>query len=373
MEGDLPGSASLSVLAADVIVPLDPAAAVFEAMLQGWVQQQLARFLRKPTIKARLDLVRRFAVYTNQYPWQWTSAEAEAFFSDLRSGLRPLAVSTARGYQHTLRLFCEFAADARYGWTSVCLDRFGSAPSKILHEWNTIPHASEFEGMPGRRALTYDEIQNLFDAADGRAEQIRLRGRKGALAAMRDAAFLKVAYGFGLRRQESIRLDLSDLRANPKARRYGRAGGLFVRYGKASKGGPPRRRTVLTVPEFDWVVEVLEHYLAEVRPALAPGSHPAVWVTERRGRMSLRSANEAFVNARVAAGLPDELDLHSLRHSYITHLVEFDYPERFVQDQVGHTYASTTAIYTHVSDDYRNRLVQRALASRGIDLLEDTE
>lgn len=31
----------------------------------------------------------------------------------------------------------------------------------------------------------------------------------------------------------------------------------------------------------------------------------------------------------------------------MTHLVEFDYPERFVQDQVGHAYASTTAIYTN--------------------------
>lgn len=36
--------------------------------------------------------------------------------------------------------------------------------------------------------------------------------------------------------------------------------------------------------------------------------------------------------------------------------MEFDYPERFVQDQVGHAYASTTAIYTGVSDEYRNRL-----------------
>jgi site-specific recombinase XerD len=35
------------------------------------------------------------------------------------------------------------------------------------------------------------------------------------------------------------------------------------------------------------------------------------------------------------------------RHSYITHLVEFDYPERFVSEQAGHRYASTTAIYTN--------------------------
>ena len=78
--------------------------------------------------------------------------------------------------------------------------------------------------------------------------------------------------------------------------------------------------------------------------------------------MSLRSANEAYENARAAAGLPDELDLHSLRHSYITHLVEFDYPERFVQDQVGHAYGSTTAIYTHVSGDFMNTALRRALA-----------
>jgi integrase/recombinase XerD len=112
---------------------------------------------------------------------------------------------------------------------------------------------------------------------------------------------------------------------------------VFVRHGKSSKGGPPKRRTVLTVPELDWVVEVLDQYVTEVRRLLSPGAHPALWVTERRGRLSRRAANEAFESARAAAGLPGELDLHSLRHSYVTHLVEFDYPERFVQDQVGHS------------------------------------
>jgi hypothetical protein len=84
-------------------------------------------------------------------------------------------------------------------------------------------------------------------------------------------------------------------------------------------GSPPKRRTVFTVPEFDWIVDVLEHDLTEVRPRFEVGQHPAFWVTERRGRLSKRSANEAFENARQAAGLPDDLDLHSLRHSMITH------------------------------------------------------
>jgi site-specific recombinase XerD len=83
--------------------------------------------------------------------------------------------------------------------------------------------------------------------------------------------------------------------------------------------------------------------------------------------------DEAFEAARKAADLPDEIDLHGLRHSYVTHLVEFGYPERFVQDQVGHAYASTTAIYTGVSDEYRNRLMQRVLKERHGDLWEDNE
>ena len=73
--------------------------------------QQRARFLKDNTIGPRLELVRRFAAFTNQYPWQWEPAEAEAFIT--RS---TVAASTARNYQNKLRLFCAYAADARYGW-----------------------------------------------------------------------------------------------------------------------------------------------------------------------------------------------------------------------------------------------------------------
>ncbi len=67
------------------VVHLDPAPAVFEAMLQGWATQQRARFLKEGgTIQPRLDLVRRLARFTNQYPWQWDPAEAEAFLRRYR-------------------------------------------------------------------------------------------------------------------------------------------------------------------------------------------------------------------------------------------------------------------------------------------------
>jgi integrase/recombinase XerD len=361
---ELPGSARLSLVGN--VIPLDPESAVFAAMLSGWSDQQRARFLRAATILARESVVRRFAEFTNEYPWRWQADDVDAWFAQLNAKSPPTAVSTARGYQNALRLFCDFITDPRYGWKTLCAERFGDVPAQILHEWNVIKHVNEFEGQAGRRPLSYQEVQALFDAADGRAEHARKHRRKGALTALRDAAFLKTVYAFGLRRREAVGLDLVDFRSNPKVPSYSRFGGVYVRNGKASRGGAPKRRTVLTVPEMDWVVEVLDYYLTEVRPCLTPSPHPALWVSERCGRLSLRCANDAFGAAREAAGLPETLDLHSLRHSYVTHLMEFDYPERFVQDQVGHIYASTTAIYSHVGDEYRNRLVVGALAKRGI-------
>ncbi|HEY6425093.1 MAG TPA: tyrosine-type recombinase/integrase [Pseudonocardiaceae bacterium] len=362
---DLPGAAHLMLV--DGVVHLDPAPAVFEAMLEGWTIQQRARFLKAVgTIQPRVDLVRRLARFSNQYPWQWEPAEVEAFIVSLS-----IAPSTARNYQNTLRLFCEYTADPRYGWPAKCHERFGAVPRQVLHEWNTIAHVAEYEGNPGRRPLTYDEVQRLFDAADGRVEEIRARHRKGAIPAMRDSALLKTVYAFGLRRQEAVGLDVCDLRRNPKVAAYGRYGGLFVRWGKSSKGSPPKRRGVFTVRELDWIVPVLDHYLTEVRPLLAPTNHPAMWVTERGGRISRRRLNRAFEAVRELAGLPSELDLHSLRHSFVTHLIEFDYPEKFVQDQCGHAWGSTTALYSGVSEEYRNRLVQRALSKHDGALWED--
>lgn len=363
MTSDVPGSALL-VLAANV-VPLDEEATVFRAMLEGWARQQRSRFFSETgTIAPRLRLAKRFASFTGLYPWQWSAAEAEAWISDLRSGSERVAVSTARNYATELRLFCEYLVDRRYGWSDICAERFGQRPEVVFHEHNTTPHVLEYEGDPRRRPLSYDEVQALFDAADTRVDTKRAQGRKGATSALRDSAMLKFCYAYGLRRTELCGIDLVDLRSNAKAPEYGRFGLVSVRWGKASKGSPPKRRSVLTVPEMDWVVEALDHYLSEVRPTLVPKTFPALWVTERVSRLSPRAVNEAFVTARDRAGLDKSLDLHCLRHSYVTHLIEFDYPERFVQEQAGHSFASTTAVYTGVSNDYRNQLLMRSMRKR---------
>ena len=64
---------------------------------------------------------------------------------------------------------------------------------------------------------------------------------------------------------------------------------------------------------------------------------------------------------RTAIGLDPGLDFHSLRRSYVTHLIESGFDALFVQQQVGHVHASTTSLYTCVSSDYRTRTLRQAL------------
>ena len=52
----------------------------------------------------------------------------------------------------------------------------------------------------------------------------------------------------------------------------------------------------------------------------------------------------------------------ALRHSYVTHLTEDGVDRRFIQQQVGHESDSSLAIYTHVSDDFMNTSLHKALA-----------
>ncbi|HET6949046.1 MAG TPA: tyrosine-type recombinase/integrase, partial [Acidimicrobiales bacterium] len=198
------------------------------------------------------------------------------------------------------------------------------------------------------------------DVADDRVEAVAASGRKGWLAAFRDATLFKVVYGWGLRRREVVMLDVEDFTANPAAAQLGRFGVCHVRYGKAMRGSPPRRRAVATV--MPWAAQALEQYLREVRPRYGYDSDRAVWLTERGGRISARQVDDRFAAFRVAAGLPAELSVHCLRHSYVSHLVEDGVDPLFVQQQVGHSWASTTAVYTTVGADAKNQMLRAALS-----------
>jgi site-specific recombinase XerD len=356
---DLAGAAHLELVSG--VAHLRPEDAIVEAMLRGWRSQQVARGLRIETIEARERLVRRFLAVTNEFPWGWLPGHMEEWTLSL-TGEQHLAPSTIRGYQTGLRLFSDYLTDPRYGWGATCEEAFGPGvhPVPICHEWNTIAHLNEYEGDPEARPFARDELQAFLDYADDQVERAVTARRKGALAAYRDATLFKVIYGWGLRRTETAKLDLSDWGRNPAAPEFGRFGMLHVRYGKVTRGSPPRRRNVLSL--MGWAVEAVADYVENIRPLFGCANQPALWVTERGGRIKPAEINARFVAYRDALGLPTALTPHSLRHSYVTHLTEQGVDRRFIQEQAGHRCDTSTAIYTHVSSDFMNTALRKALA-----------
>jgi integrase/recombinase XerC len=356
---DLAGAAHMELVAG--VVQLRPEDAMFEAMLRGWRAQQTARGLREDTMAERDQLIRRFLEFTNEYPWGWLPGHVEEFTLSL-IGERHLAPSTVRNYQVSLRLFSEFLVDDRYGWAAACEEAFGPGvhPVAICHEWNTIAHLNDYEGDPEARPFSRAEIQRFLDFADEQVDRAVAAGRKGALAAYRDATIFKVMYGWGLRRTETSKLDLVDWGRNPAAPELRGFGMLQVRYGKAKRGQPPRRRNVASV--MPWAVDAVADYVENIRPRFGCDDHPAMWVTERGGRVRPAEINARFVAYRDALGLSRALVPHSIRHSYVSHLTENGLDRRFIQVQVGHEADSSTAIYTHVSTDFMNTALRKALS-----------
>ncbi|CAM3554397.1 tyrosine-type recombinase/integrase [Isoptericola cucumis] len=363
---ETPGSVPMRLTGAANVPLLRAELQVFEAMLAGWRNQMLARGLTVATIKSRNRVVERFQEFTNDFPWSWQASDLDEYFAERRSGGRTLALTTLRAESNAIAMFCSFICDGRYGWATLCEQRFGDLPSQIVFEWNTPRHKTDDAVGPGRRAFVIDELQRFFDTVDDFVDAHHHARSKTWLTAMRDSMAFKVCYAYGLRRRELVMLDVTDFGPNPHVPDYGRFGAITVRWAKGMAGTGPRRRTVLTTPQFDWVTSVLQTWHSPGgRDQFATAARSdALWPSERGDRITMSGLGRSFARFRDLAGLPEELSLHALRHSYVTHLIEAGYDPLFVQQQVGHSYSSTTALYTSVSSDYKQKVVQRMIAQR---------
>lgn len=333
--------------------------AVFRAMIEGWeMQQRGGRTLQKGTVQHSVMVVTKFQQFCALWPWQWGAADLDDWMTHLVA-VRKLAPPTIRNYQVVIRTFCTFLCSEHYGWAAECERRFGTHPVQICHDWNTRRHIEEMEANPRRRPLTREELQRLFDYADDEVERRLSSGKKGAVTAFRDATLLKVTYAWGLRAQEVVNLDLTDFYRNPHAPQFGNFGMLQVRFGKGSRGGGPRRRSVVTIRP--WVVPALQQYIDSVWPLMRVPGMDALWLSERGTQLRTRELQESFARYRDALGLDRHLTPHCLRHSYVTHLVEEGVDPTFIQHQVGHAHPSTTSLYTAVSGDFANTMMKHAL------------
>jgi site-specific recombinase XerD len=160
--------------------------------------------------------------------------------------------------------------------------------------------------------LSPEEVAQLLNAAPGLKYQ----------------AALSVAYGAGLRAAEVVSLKISDIDSKRMV--------IRVEQGKGHKD-----RYVMLSP---YLLELLRTWWKAARPQgwLFPGRDPAQPMTTRQlNRACHAAAQMAAINKRVS--------LHTLRHSFATHLLERNTDVRVIQALLGHAHLETTVLYTQVA------------------------
>lgn len=148
------------------------------------------------------------------------------------------------------------------------------------------------------------------------------------MAALKYRAALSISYGAGLRAAEVCNLKIGDIDSDRML--------IHVEQGKGRKD-----RKVMLSPGL---LDLLRDYWREARPEgwLFPGK-------PRINPISPRQLNRAFTSAKETAGIKRPATLHTLRHSFATHLLEANTDVRVIQVLLGHAKLSTTAQYTHVA------------------------
>lgn len=174
----------------------------------------------------------------------------------------------------------------------------------------------QFRSEPRRLPVVFsvEEVSDILMAAPGPGLKYR--------------AALSIAYGAGLRAAEVCNLKIGDIDSDRML--------IHVEQGKGKKD-----RKVMLSPSL---LDLLRIYWREARPQgwLFPGK-------PRINPISPRQLSRAFAEAKALAGVKKAATLHTLRHSFATHLLEADTDVRVIQVLLGHAKLSTTAQYTHVA------------------------
>jgi site-specific recombinase XerD len=166
----------------------------------------------------------------------------------------------------------------------------------------------------------------------------------GAPLELRDRAMFEVAYGCGLRAEELVNLDVTDLDPDAEEMRV---------TGKGSK--------TRIVPAGEPAWRALELYLDRARPKLANDAagaraEPALFISKTGKRLSTSDVRRRLRHAGGGPGVTP----HTLRHSFATHLLEGGADLRAIQELLGHASISTTQTYTRIESSRLRRAYAKA-------------
>jgi integrase/recombinase XerD len=248
--------------------------------------------------------------------------------------IRKLAPKTQQGYIHTIKDFAVFLGRSPDTASLEDIRRFqlhlaqsGAQPPILNHtvsalrfffrvtlKRHDIVEHTTFIREPRKLpvVLSPEEVARLLNAAPG----------------LKYKAALSVAYGAGLRAAEVVSLKVCDIDSKRMI--------IRVEQGKGRKD-----RNVMLSPSL---LQLLRAWWRAARPQgwLFPGRNPVQPMTTRQlNRACHAAAQMAEINKRVS--------LHTLRHSFATHLLEQNIDVRVIQVLLGHAKLDSTALYTRVA------------------------
>ncbi len=164
------------------------------------------------------------------------------------------------------------------------------------------------------RLLNENELARLFNAMTNKKHK----------------AMLFTAYSAGLRVSEIVNLKIADIDSKRMQ--------IFVRQAKGKKDRYVNLSPVL--------LDILRKYVKEYKPA------PQKYLFESEQTLTAyptRTVQQIFSTAKNEAGISKEVGIHSLRHSFATHLLDKGTDIRYIKDLLGHFNIKTTERYLHVS------------------------
>lgn len=171
------------------------------------------------------------------------------------------------------------------------------------------------------RVLSVQQVEKILSAIDDSTK-----------VGKRDSALFELIYSCGLRISEACGLLIENLHLNEH---------LVLVHGKGDKER--------IVPFGETAKNKLEEYLFNARPELVGNKVvPEVFVNYRGEPISRKGVWKKFKELNILAGI--DAKVHTLRHSFATHLLAGGADLRSVQELLGHSDLATTQIYTHVDD-----------------------
>ena len=197
--------------------------------------------------------------------------------------------------------------------------------SQFVRQTNRGSFTVETERLEQTRALpeilTTVEVKELYNVCD--ADVLGLRNK----------VMLDVFYACGLRRNEGVHLDVTDIDFKSRL--------IYVRRGKNYKER--------YVPVNETIVQHIRDYLDHSRPFLQKKDKiPALFISDKGYRAQGQSLLIRLRKLARLARISKRIGLHTLRHSIATHLLQGGMKLKYIARFLGHDSLESTQIYTHI-------------------------